>query len=79
MEVIPAVDVLDGRVVRLLGGDFDEVTVYAADPYEIVAGWAASGARREGLERVSDRRRSLRRWLRSECVFRLEAVSEPQQ
>jgi phosphoribosylformimino-5-aminoimidazole carboxamide ribotide isomerase len=33
---IPAVDVLDGRAVRLLRGDFDRVEVDAGDPLELV-------------------------------------------
>jgi phosphoribosylformimino-5-aminoimidazole carboxamide ribotide isomerase len=32
MEVIPAVDVLEGAVVRLAQGDYDRVTAYAEDP-----------------------------------------------
>ena len=31
MEVIPSIDILDGRVVRLLQGDFARVTTYG-DP-----------------------------------------------
>jgi phosphoribosylformimino-5-aminoimidazole carboxamide ribotide isomerase len=33
---IPAVDVLDGRAVRLLRGDFDRIEVDAGDPLELV-------------------------------------------
>ena len=33
---IPAVDVLDGRAVRLLRGDYDRVEVDAGDPLELV-------------------------------------------
>jgi phosphoribosylformimino-5-aminoimidazole carboxamide ribotide isomerase len=33
---IPAVDVLDGRAVRLLRGDFDKVEVEAGDPLDLV-------------------------------------------
>ena len=32
MLVIPAIDLLDGKVVRLKKGDYDEVTVYNDDP-----------------------------------------------
>ena len=45
MQVIPAVDVLEGKVVRLLRGSFSEVTVYGSDPVAIAEGWIASGAR----------------------------------
>lgn len=44
IQVIPAVDVLDGRVVRLLHGDYDKVTVYADDPVDQAARWTAGGA-----------------------------------
>jgi len=33
---IPAVDVLDGRAVRLLRGDYDRVEVEAGDPLALV-------------------------------------------
>src|ERR1700687_2081660 len=33
---IPAVDVLDGRAVRLLRGDFDRIELDAGDPLELV-------------------------------------------
>ena len=32
MYLLPAIDLLDGRVVRLKGGEYDKVTVYDADP-----------------------------------------------
>ncbi len=46
MEVIPAIDLLDGGVVRLFQGDFDRVTQYFADPVELARHYAESGARR---------------------------------
>jgi len=42
--VIPAVDVLDGKVVRLLRGSFSEVTVYGDDPVAVASAWIESGA-----------------------------------
>jgi phosphoribosylformimino-5-aminoimidazole carboxamide ribotide isomerase len=42
--VIPAVDVLEGKVVRLLRGSFSEVTVYGDDPVAIGRAWIQSGA-----------------------------------
>ena len=44
MQVIPAVDVLDGKVVRLLRGSFADVTVYGDDPVAIGAAWIDGGA-----------------------------------
>ncbi len=43
-ELIPAIDVLDGRVVRLARGDYDAVTVYATDPLEVAEQFVAAGA-----------------------------------
>ena len=45
MELIPAIDVLDGKAVRLRKGRFDEVTVYADDPVEPAKRFHAAGAR----------------------------------
>ena len=44
MLLIPAVDVLGGKVVRLLEGDYDRVTVYAADPVAQATEWVEQGA-----------------------------------
>ena len=43
LQVIPAVDVLEGRAVRLERGDFDAVTREAGDPVALVRRFAASG------------------------------------
>jgi len=40
--IVPAVDVLDGRAVRLLRGNYDSVEVDAGDPLELVRRVAAS-------------------------------------
>lgn len=42
MLVIPAVDVLDGKAVRLRQGDYDRVEVEAGDPLELVRTAAAA-------------------------------------
>ena len=44
MELIPAVDILNGAVVRLRQGREDDVTVYANDPAAQLASWANEGA-----------------------------------
>ena len=46
MEVIPAIDLIDGAVVRLLQGDFDRVTEYESDPVALARRYAESGCRR---------------------------------
>jgi phosphoribosylformimino-5-aminoimidazole carboxamide ribotide isomerase len=46
MEIIPAIDVKDGKCVRLLQGREDSGTVYAADPVAAALRWTEEGARR---------------------------------
>ncbi len=45
MILFPAVDILEGKAVRLARGDFDERTVYAEDPVGAARAWAQAGAR----------------------------------
>ena len=45
MILVPAIDIRDGKAVRLVRGDFDAETVYADDPLEAARGWAEAGAR----------------------------------
>ncbi len=45
MILYPAIDINEGRAVRLRQGDFDEVTVYEDDPLEAAKTWVAAGAR----------------------------------
>jgi phosphoribosylformimino-5-aminoimidazole carboxamide ribotide isomerase len=41
----PAIDIADGRAVRLIQGDFDAETVYADSPLEAARAWVDAGAR----------------------------------
>jgi phosphoribosylformimino-5-aminoimidazole carboxamide ribotide isomerase len=43
-EVIPSIDLLDGKVVRLRRGAFDDVTVYSDDPLATAVRWEVEGA-----------------------------------
>ena len=43
-ELIPAVDVLDGSVVRLVQGSFEDVTKYAANPVAVARKFVEAGA-----------------------------------
>jgi phosphoribosylformimino-5-aminoimidazole carboxamide ribotide isomerase len=45
-EPIPAIDLQDGRCVRLTQGDFARSTVFADDPAEVARRWASAGATR---------------------------------
>lgn len=44
LQIIPAVDVLGGKVVRLRHGDYDQVTVYAEEPVDCARDWIQQGA-----------------------------------
>ena len=46
MIIIPAIDLKDGKCVRLAQGDFSRMTVYAENPAEIAVQWQAQGAER---------------------------------
>ncbi|MBI3321635.1 MAG: 1-(5-phosphoribosyl)-5-[(5-phosphoribosylamino)methylideneamino]imidazole-4-carboxamide isomerase [Candidatus Omnitrophica bacterium] len=44
MIILPAIDLLNGNVVRLAQGKRDQVTVYSDDPVAVVRRWAEAGA-----------------------------------
>jgi phosphoribosylformimino-5-aminoimidazole carboxamide ribotide isomerase len=44
--IIPAIDLKDGRCVRLKQGDMSTATVFSEDPVAMAKHWAAEGARR---------------------------------
>lgn len=44
MIVLPAIDLLDGKVVRLAQGRRQDVTVYSSDPVSVAKRWAEAGA-----------------------------------
>lgn len=44
-DVIPAIDLRGGQVVRLKQGDYAQQTTYAADPRELAGRYAEAGAR----------------------------------
>jgi phosphoribosylformimino-5-aminoimidazole carboxamide ribotide isomerase len=46
MELIPAIDLLGGRVVRLSKGAYDAVTEYGDDPVAVARGFQSDGAER---------------------------------
>lgn len=46
MEVIPAIDLKDGRCVRLLQGDFEREMVFSTDPAAVARRWQEAGAPR---------------------------------
>jgi len=44
LVIIPAIDVKDGKCVRLAQGDFDRVTTYADNPLDVALTWMQKGA-----------------------------------
>jgi len=44
MKIIPAIDLMDGKVVRLYKGDPNQKTVYSNNPVEIANKWESAGA-----------------------------------
>ncbi|MBA4719132.1 MAG: 1-(5-phosphoribosyl)-5-[(5-phosphoribosylamino)methylideneamino]imidazole-4-carboxamide isomerase [Nitrosopumilus sp.] len=44
MKIIPAIDLMNGQVVRLYKGDPKQKTVYSNNPVEIAKKWEANGA-----------------------------------
>ena len=44
MKIIPAIDLMNGEVVRLFKGDPNQKTVYSKNPVEIAKKWEDSGA-----------------------------------
>lgn len=46
MEIIPAIDIIEGKCVRLIKGDFSKKTVYYDDPVTIARIWESKGADR---------------------------------
>ena len=43
MRIIPALDIIDGKCVRLLNGDYQKMTIYSDDPLEMAKRFEAHG------------------------------------
>lgn len=46
MEIIPAIDIMNGKCVRLVQGRFDQATVFSDDPVQMARRWENEGALR---------------------------------
>ena len=44
MQIYPAIDIIDGKAVRLSQGSFDDVTVFNDSPVEAAKDWVEAGA-----------------------------------
>ena len=45
MVIFPAIDILEGKAVRLLKGDYNKVTVYSDDPCSVARTFASKGCK----------------------------------
>ena len=45
MNIFPAIDLVDGKAVRLFKGDYNEMTVYSNDPPAVAKAFEAAGAK----------------------------------
>jgi phosphoribosylformimino-5-aminoimidazole carboxamide ribotide isomerase len=45
MRLYPAIDILDGKAVRLVQGRFEDATTYHDDPLEAARSWVQAGAK----------------------------------
>ncbi|MEA2027127.1 MAG: HisA/HisF-related TIM barrel protein, partial [Chloroflexota bacterium] len=78
MELIPAIDLLGGRVVRLSKGAYDAVTEYDDDPVEVARRWAEQGAERIHIVDLDAAREG--RPMQAQVIGRIvEAVGVPCQ
>lgn len=46
MEIIPAIDLRDGKCVRLIQGDYSRETIFSDDPAAMARKWTGLGAKR---------------------------------
>ena len=53
MLIFPAIDMIDGKAVRLTHGDYAKMTVYSSDPVSLAKEFAHSGARQIHLVDLS--------------------------
>jgi phosphoribosylformimino-5-aminoimidazole carboxamide ribotide isomerase len=72
--VIPAIDILGGRCVRLVQGDFDHPKVYSDEPTEVAAEFASAGAERIHVVDLDAARRSGDNKSVIQSILRLEDI-----
>ena len=44
MKIFPAIDLRNGKAVRLYQGDYDQMTVYSDSPVDVAKSFKAKGA-----------------------------------
>lgn len=77
MLIIPAIDLLDGKAVRLFKGDYNKVTLYHEDPVQLARDFEKAGAKRVHIvdldaARGSRTNRELIRKIRQATGFLIE-------
>ena len=75
-QVIPAVDILGTEAVRLLRGEYDEVTLREADPFALIERVAGAGAGAE-IVHVVDLSAAREGGVRPDLVARAVAAASP--
>jgi len=76
MIILPAIDLIGGRAVRLLHGDYSKMTVYSEDPAGVARDFAACGATEVhlvDLEAARDGKGHNREIIREICSLGLAA------
>ena len=71
MQIFPAIDLRDGRAVRLLRGDYDQMTVYSAQPCGVARRFIRAGAQRlhiVDLDGAKDGQPSMANWTEIEAL-----------
>src|SRR5436305_1484277 len=71
IRVVPAIDLLDGHVVRLRQGRYDQVTEYPVDPDRVAASYAEQGATLLHVVDLSAARDGVRPPAHAEAIRRL--------
>jgi phosphoribosylformimino-5-aminoimidazole carboxamide ribotide isomerase len=71
IRVVPAIDLLDGHVVRLRQGRYDRVTEYPVDPDRVAATYAEQGATLLHVVDLSAARDGVRSSAHAEAIGRL--------
>jgi len=59
MQIIPAIDILDGKCVRLTQGDFSQVATYSEEPTEVAKRFEAAGLDRLHIVDLDGARRGV--------------------
>lgn len=79
MEIWPAIDLRNGRCVRLRQGDYDQETVFGDDPAAMARRWVDAGARRLHLVDLDAARGEPTEANRDAVCAIIEAVNVPCQ